>query len=298
MKLPILSLLAACLTPLTAGEWVPSQISSTAKWMVHADIDAMRDSRSGQALFSLIEANHGDRFPSLSAFFAMQPLDELHGITLYGDGTDEHSAALIDGKFDRQTLESLLQLAKQSGQITHAGTVIHTWLDKDVKQFAAFSNDNLLVFSRQEEGLKQALDTLNTPPPAATDGFLARESGKPLLVARARVAEIGMPADLARLVRMAKVLKLATLESDGRFVLRASAETESNGDADRLRRMIDGVIAFAQIPDAKLEGLDLRAELDAVTHAPVFTAELSLPVDEWVPLMEKAVEEGKKLENR
>lgn len=119
-----------------------------------------------------------------------------------------------------------------------------------------------------------------------------------MLVARAQIAEMGMPPDLARLVRMAKTLQLAALESDGRFVLRASAETESNGDADRLRRMVDGVIAFAQIPDAKLEGLDLSAELDAVTHAPVFTATLSLPVNEWVPLMEKAVEEGKKLENR
>jgi len=296
MKTSFLSLLAACITPLTAGELVPSQIPPSAKWMVHADIDAMRDSRSGQALFSLIEENHGDRFPSLAAFFAMQPLEELHGITLYGDGSAGHSAALIDGKFDRQTLESLLQMAKQSGKITHAGTVIHTWLDKDVKQFAAFANDNLLVFSHQEEGLKQALDTLVTPPPSPTDGFLSQEKAQ--VVARARVAELGLPSDLAKLVRMAKTLKLAALESDGRIALRASAETESNGDADRLRRMVDGVIAFAQIPDAKLEGLDLRAELDSVTQAPVFTAELSLPVDEWLPLMEKAVEEGRKLENR
>lgn len=266
--------------------------------MVHADLDAMRDSRTGQAVFSLIEANHGDRFPSLSAFLAMQPISDLHGVTLYGDGTPENSAALIDGKFDRETLESLLKVAKQSAEITHAGTVVHSWLDKGVKQYASFATENLLVFSRQEEGLKQALDVIKVPSPAVADGFLANDGGKPLLVARAQIAEMGMPPDLARLVRMAKTLQLAALESDGRFVLRASAETESNGDADRLRRMVDGVIAFAQIPDAKLEGLDLSAELDAVTHAPVFTATLSLPVNEWVPLMEKAVEEGKKLENR
>ncbi|GAA5115528.1 hypothetical protein JIN84_20295 [Luteolibacter yonseiensis] len=298
MKLPVLSLFFAFLTPLTAGQWQPSQISSGAKWMVHADIDAMRESRTGQAVFSLIEANHEERFPSLTAFFTLQPLDEIHGITLYGDGTPENSAALIDGKFDRQGLESLLRFADTAAQLTHAGTVVHSWLDDGVRQYAAFANENLLVFSRQEEGLKRALDTLKTPPPAAEDSFTANESGKPLLVARARISEIGLPSDLAKLVRMAKTLQLAALESDGRFVLRASAETESNSDADRLRRMIDGIIAFAQIPDAKLEGLDLRAELDSVTRAPVFTAALSLPVDEWIPLMEKAVEEGKKLESR
>lgn len=292
MKFPILSLLVAFAAPLTAGQLAPSQISPDAKWLVHADFDAMRDSRTGQAFFSLMEADHGEQLRSLSTFFALQPLNQLHGITLYGDGAPEHAVALIDGKFDRKLLEELVKTAKDYAGLTHEGYVVHSWLDKGVKQHAAFASDDLLIFSHQEEDLEKALDVLKTPPPAQTGTFLTAEDGHPLVVARARISEMQLPGDLTRLVRMAKTLRLATLEEGDRFVLKAGAETASSDDADRLRRMLDGVIAFAQIRDARLEGLDLRADLDAVTHSPLFTAALSLPVNDWITVMQKAAEKS------
>ncbi|RYD30426.1 MAG: hypothetical protein EOP87_16670 [Verrucomicrobiaceae bacterium] len=285
MKSTILCLLAALSSPLVAGQWVPAQISAEAKWLVHADFDAMRDSVTGKAVFSMIEADQGKRLQSLSTFLALQPLYDLHGITLYGDGKFEHVAALIDGKFDRPLIEGLVRTTQNYSSITHAGYAIHSWVEQGVKQHAAFASDSLLVFSRDEEGLKKALDILQSPSPLPVNPLLVNEVGQPLLVARGRLAEMVLPADASPLVRMAKTLQLTALESEGRFTVRASAEAESGGDADRLRRMLDGVLAFAEARDAKLEGLDLRSELDAVTRSPVFSAALSLPVGEWIDLL-------------
>ncbi|RYD21168.1 MAG: hypothetical protein EOP88_12410 [Verrucomicrobiaceae bacterium] len=292
MKASILSLLVAVSSPLLAGPCVPAQVPSDAKWLVHADFDAMRDSRTGQAVFSLLEADQGKRLRAVSAFLAMQPLTSLHGITLYGSGTPGQAAALVDGKFDRALLENLVRTTKGYAGFTHAGHTVHSWVEEGAKQHAAFASDNLLVFSRDEEGLKKALDTLQVPSPPSTSPLLTADEGKPLVVARARFSEMTMPDDLSRLVRTVKGLRLAASEADGRFTLRASAEAETGPDADRLRRMVDGVLAFAQVQDAKLEGLDLKAELDSVTQSPVFSATLSLPVGEWIGLLEKGAQEA------
>lgn len=292
MKSSILSLLTALASPLLAGPCVPEQISPDAKWLVHADFDAMRDSRTGQAVFSWLEADQGKRVRAISPFLAMQPLTGLHGITLYGNGSPGNAAALVDGKFDRALLENLVRTTKGYAGFTHAGHTVHSWVEEGAKQHAAFASDNLLVFSREEEGLKKALDAVAVPSPVQANPLLVAEEGKPLVVARARFSEMTLPDDLSRLVKTVKAIRLAALESDGRFTLRASAEAETGEDADRLRRMVDGVLAFAQVQDAKLEGLDLKSELSAVTQSPVFTAALSLPVGEWIGLMEEGAREA------
>jgi hypothetical protein len=291
MKLLIPCLLLALASPLPAGPCVPEQIPADAKWLVHADFDAMRDSQTGRAVFSLLQADQAKRLRAISTFLAMQPLTTLHGITLYGNGSPAHAAALVDGKFDRALLENLVRATKGYAGFTHAGYTVHSWVEEGAKQHAAFANDNLLVFSREEDGLKKALDAVAVPSPIQGNPLLTAEEGKPLVVARARFSEMTLPDDLSRLVRTVKGLRLAALEADGRFTLRASAEAETGPDADRLRRMVDGVLAFAQVQDAKLEGLDLKAELDAVTQSPVFTAALSLPVGEWIGLMEEGVKD-------
>ena len=287
MKPSIFGLLVALATSLSAGPCDPAQIHQDAKWLVHADFDAMRDSQAGQAVFRWLEADQGKRLRAISPFLAMQPLTGLHGITLYGNGSPGNAAALVDGKFDRALLENLVRTTKGYAGFTHAGHTVHTWMEEGAKQHAAFASDNLLVFSRGEDGLKKALDAVAVPSPVQANPLLVVEEGKPLVVAHARFTEISMPHDLSRLVKTVKAIRLAALESDGRFTLRASAEAETGEDADRLRRMVDGVLAFAQVQDAKLEGLDLKAELNAVTQSPVFTAALSLPVGEWIGLMEK-----------
>jgi hypothetical protein len=289
MKTSIFSLLVALALPLTAGQWQPAHISPEAKWLVHADFDAMRNSESGKAVFSLLEADQGKQLRALSPFFALQPLNQLHGITCYGDGKFHHATALIAGQFDRPLIENLVKIAPGYAGFSHAGFDVHSWLEKGTKQYAAFASDGVLVFSRQEQGLKQALDVFQTPTAHPVPEFLALEAGQPLVVARARMADMDLPADLSHFVQLAKSVQLAVLESTGRITLRANAETGAGEDAERLRRMLDGMLALAESHHASLEGLDLRSELDAITKSRTFSAAFSLPVGELFDLIDSQI---------
>lgn len=290
MKTTLLFLLALA-APLFAGEMVPSQIPASAKWLLHADLDAMRGSETGKHVFARIEDDHGAQLRAFKRMFSVHPLVDLRGVTLYGDGKPEHAVALIDGVFDRAHMEDVVKAADQYQESAHAGFTVHTWKDKGSKQHAAFASDSLLVFSRQQELLESALDVLKANAPAAADPFFTTQGGKPLVAASARLSEIDMPADAARLVKMARTLRLAANEHDGRFVLRVGADTGDSADAARLRRMLDGVIAFVEVTDVKFDGLDLRADLSTSDSPPSLAAALSLPVGEWITLMEKAAAE-------
>jgi len=293
MKTTILLLLGLA-APIFAGEMVPAQIPASAKWMLHADLDAMRGSETGKKIFTRIEDEHGAKLRAFKRMFSIHPLTDLHGVTLYGDGKPEHAVVLIDGTFDRAHMEDVVKAADDYKESSHAGFTVHNWDDKGKDQHAAFASDRLLVFSHQAGLLKDALDVLKANAPASADPFFTAEGGKPLLAASAKLSEIDMPADAARLVRMAKTLRLAANENGGRFLLRAGADTADAKDAERLRRMLDGVVAFAQAGDAKLDGLDLRADFSSTATPPTLSAALSLPVAEWITLMEKAAEEDAK----
>jgi hypothetical protein len=291
---PNLLFLIGLAAPLVAGEMVPSQIPASAKWLLHADLDGMRASETGKKIFTRIENEHGAKLRAFKRMFSIHPLTDLHAVTLYGDGKPEHAVVLIDGTFDRAHMEDVVKAADDYKESSHAGFTVHNWDDKGKDQHAAFASDRLLVFSHQEDLLKDALDVLKANAPASADPFFTAEGGKPLLAASAKLSEIDMPADAARLVRMAKTLRLAANENGGRFLLRAGAETADAKDAERLRRMLDGVVAFAQAGDAKLDGLDLRADFSSTATPPSLSAALSLPVAEWITLMEKAAAEDAK----
>ncbi|WP_035615181.1 hypothetical protein [Haloferula sp. BvORR071] len=295
MRNTVLCLLALGLaTPLRAGELVPAEIPASAQWLLHADLDAMRESDTGKAVFAEIEAKHGDQFRAFKRMFSVHPMTDLHDVTLYGDGKPEHAVALIQGDFDRGHMEDVVKGADEYSAGDQDGTTVHSWKDKGVKQYAAFAKDDLLVFSRQEDLLRLALGTLkNGGGETAADPFFAADGAKPLVSASAHLTGIDMPPDAARLLKMASTLRFAVSEQSGRFSVRAGAEAPDAKSADRMRRMLDGVVAFAEVADPKLQGLDLDCKISANPGKPGTAIALSLPVGEWLGLLKKVADEKK-----
>ncbi len=289
MKILTLSVIAF-ISPLCAAPLVPSQIPASAKWMLHADLDAMRASETGKAIFTRIEADHGAKLRAFKRMFSLHPLDDLHGVTLYGDGKPKRAVALIHGTFDRAHMEDVVKAAKDYSSAAHAGFSIHSWTDKKEKQHAAFASDTLLVFSHQDDLLRQALDILKANAPVAGDPFFAADGGHPLIAASAKLAEIELPADAARTLRMASGMHVAIVEAAGRFSIRAHAESVDTNHANRLRRMIDGVLAFAEAAKPDLTRMDFRYEIKLTEEKPGLTAAITLPVNEWLVLMQQAAE--------
>ncbi|WP_193214531.1 hypothetical protein [Luteolibacter marinus] len=289
MKNAILACLAAVLPSLHAGELVPNQVPTEAKWQVHLDLDAFRASETGKAVLGHIESQHGAGLRAFKRMFSVHPLTDLRGITLYGDGKPDHAVALIDGEFNREHLLDIVRAGENHSTTQHAGIPVENWSDKGVFQHAAFPGEQLLVFSRQEELLELALDTIRQPSTSQPDPFFDPAGGRLLFSAKARISGIELPDDAARLLRMADTLRLAATERDGRFALQLGVEAVDGDSADRLRRILDGVVAFGQACEPKLSGLDLQAELNTTGES--FNAAISLPVSEWITLMQRVVTE-------
>lgn len=293
MKLRLFCLLALA-APLHAAPLDPAQIPADAKWLLHADIETMRSSETGKTIFTRIEADHGPKLIAAKRMFSINPIADLNGLTLFGDGKPEHAVALIHGNFNRTHLEEIVAAAEAYSKDSYSGYTVHKWQDKGQPQHAAFATDSLLVFSRQVDLLHQALDTLKANPSGTADPFFAAEGGRPLIAGSANLAGINLPGDGARLLRMAKSLHIAANENAGRFSIRVGAETTDAANADRFRRMLDGVIAFAQVGDSKLDGLDLQSNVAVTSDKPGLAASVSLPVNQWLSLMQKAADEAAK----
>ena len=268
----------------------PAQIPAETQWQVHADLDALRTSETGKMLLSRLEAIYGIKLTAAKRMFSIDPAADLKGLTLYGNDFGDKTVALIHGKFDRQHLEEIVAAASGYTKSEHGGLTIHSWQKKVTRQqHAAFAADDLIVFSRNREALLHAIQVLQAKAPATNDLSFPGENRQPLLVANARVAGLPLYGDSSRILRLARTLSLAANEHEGRFFLHVGAESPDAPDADRLRRLLDGMIAFLEVGDQKFEGLDFRSSVAVVPDKPGVIASASLPVPEWLSVVEKKI---------
>jgi hypothetical protein len=276
--------LLALIAPLSAGELTPSQVPAAAKWVLHADLEAMRSSETGKTVFEFIESEHGPKLRAIKRMFSFHPVNDLRDITLLGDGKQDHAVILLDGTFDRAHIEDVLKAADDYSESSHAGFTIHSWKDKGKPQHAAFAAQDLIVFSLQDHLLRHELDVLQGKAPAAEVAVFPSGGSKPLIAMAAKLADIEMPADTASVLRNANLMTISAHEDGGRFSIRMGAETTDATRANRLRRILDGVVALAETRVEALTSEGFQSDITA-TNQPGVAAAVSLPVPEWLTLM-------------
>ncbi|MEO5917802.1 MAG: hypothetical protein ABIS50_26455 [Luteolibacter sp.] len=292
MKNQILCLIALT-APLSAAELVASQVPASAKWTLHLDMDAMRESETGKAIFARIEADHGAKLQGLKRISSVHLINDLNDITLLGDGKPEHAVALIHGTFDQGHMVDVVKASDDYSEENYNGFTIRSWKDKEQTQHAAFASDGLLVFSRQDDSLKQELDVLKTNAPATADPIFSSSGGKPLIAATANLGETELPPDASKILRLASVLRIAATENNGRFSIHMGAESKDNRHANRLRRVLDGILALAEAGNATLGNVDFQSEVTATQNQPGVNVALSVPIPAWLQIMKEAADRKK-----
>lgn len=278
--------LLALIAPLTAGELTPSQVPAAAKWLLHADLEAMRSSETGKTVFEFIESEHGAKLVAIKRMFSLHLINDLRDVTLLGDGKKDHAVVLFDGTFDRAHIEDVLKAADDYSESSHAGFTIHSWKDKGKSQHAAFAAQDLLVFSLQDELLRHELDVLKGNAPALEIPIFPSDGSKPLIAIGAKLADIDMPGDTARILRNANLMTISAHEDGGRFSIRMGAVATDASRANRLRRILDGVVALAETRVEALTTEGFQCDITA-TDKPGVAAAVSLPLPEWLTLMKK-----------
>ncbi len=283
MKHLLLPLLLAA--GVQAGEFNPAQVSPDAKWWLHADLEAVRGTEIGQRVVTVVEDKKGAQLRALKRLFSINPVTDLKGITLYGDGGKDRSVAIIHGSFDSGHLEDLVAAAEDYSSEDKDGTIRHSWTDKGKRQHAFFARNDLLVFSHFEDLLEGAMTTLRGEG-MSPDEFVGAGSGAPFLVGSAKLSEVEMDGDESELLAHAQTLKIALGEAGGRMEGRLLIDTGDRADGDRFRKIIEGMIALGELGNAALRDADMQFEAKAENGGRTVRSTLSLPTAEMIAMME------------
>lgn len=162
---------AACAAPFS-----PAHVSAEARWVLHYDVDASRETAYGKKFHEEHVATEEGRrkLDWVRDRYGIDLEKDLHGFTAYGTSYEPHSGVLlIHSKFDPAKVEAVIRDEADYRTSRHGDRVIHLWTAKhrrpDSAQettrehplAAAFVQNHTVVIAAGEDQVKQALDVLD-----------------------------------------------------------------------------------------------------------------------------------------
>jgi hypothetical protein len=293
------TLLAAGAFTAPAGPLQRADLPADPAWVVHVDCDALRPSTVGQYLLSELDKPAAqEKFAAFQAIFSFDPRKQLHGLTLYGTGSNPTDGVLLAyADVDPDRLVVLAKAAKDYQTNTHNGFVIHSWIDdkkpaiKDVKPrtYAAIFNRNLVIFGQKESTVGQALDVLARKAPGLAPGDVFAQLGasgdNSIVQAMARKVELANSDPSAAVFRLAKLIRLKVAEVSRQ--LTASFVLEANDDqtANQLTSIVQGLASLMKVNNEKPDAVKLANALNIHQSGSSVMMDLSLPADDFVNMM-------------
>ena len=241
----------------------PSQVPADAKWVIHVDIDAARQSEIGKPIHErFVEQERVQHaLEQMRNDFGFDPTKDLHSATFYDNRfAANRGVAIIElENIDHDKLAARLKEDKLGHTTTqHAGHTIYTWTEAEGQRHehqvsGSFYGDRHAVFSRDADKLATALGVLD-----GKGGSLPKESplgvgATPgaILVVRA-VGMAGQKTPFrSPVMRDARQLSMTMGEDDGDVFLQGMLVADSGETAVRLRAIIQGFYALAQVQAGK-----------------------------------------------
>ena len=156
-------------------------VAADAKWVVHVDVDAVRDSHVVQKAFEtcpFLKDDSGKHFDMIRDKMGVDLRKDLHGITLYGRDTDKtHAVAIVFATVNQKLLLDKAEKATDHKVTKHGEIDIHSWTQKHGEKThpaaGAFYKPDVLVFAASAEGVAAAIDVLDGKSAGITDPIAA-----------------------------------------------------------------------------------------------------------------------------
>ncbi|MHC4888757.1 MAG: hypothetical protein ACYTEO_04750 [Planctomycetota bacterium] len=267
-------LLAA--VPAVGGPLVKSRVSGSANWVAHVDIERFNSTQIGRLIREDLKNQgvEGD-LKNFANVFSFHPLDDVLNVTIYGQGQKpEKAVVLIEGKFNREQLLTVLRFNPSYEEAKYGDIVIHSWVDEKKqdpndsnagRMYGCFYNDELIVMGAGQEAVKQAMDVLNgTAGNAATGVFNQAElnaKGALFTAAANKVGEVVGEEPEAAVLKEGEQLGLAVGETESKFYIDLSLTVKSEEAAQAISKIADGIIALAALGGEEQPGLAEMAKM-------------------------------------
>lgn len=282
MVLMVSVLLAA--VPVLGGPLVKSRVSGSANWVAHVDIERFNSTQIGRLIREELR-NQGveENLTNFANVFSFHPLDDVLNVTIYGqDQKPEKAVVLIEAKFDKERLLTVLRFNPSYEEAEYGDIVIHSWVDEKKqdpndsnigRMYGCFYNDELVVMGAGLEAVKQAVDVLNGSAENAVSGVFNQASlnakGAFLQVAANNVGEVVGEEPEAAALKQTDELSLAIGEFEGNFYVDLDLKAKAEEAAQAISKILDGIIAFATLAgeeQPKLAELAKKVELSCVQN--------------------------------
>ncbi len=255
----LLTSLFLATVPASATPLQKAEISPTANWALHADLDKFRSSTFGKLLLAELKAQGvEEKMQSFATIFSFNPLTDIRGVTLYGKGKDRNNAvAVVDGQFDPDKLLTIVRMNAQYQEIPYQSATLHRWLNEDQKKgtselmYGYIHKGRQVVVSSGLDALKGAVDTLNRPATGTSTGLISQipqgDSGAFLQIGAVNIGDIVGQDPKAAILQQADSLSLSAGENADRLFIGLRLQGQTPEVADNVLKMAQGVVAMAQL---------------------------------------------------
>ena len=252
--------------PAFAAPLQKSEVSPTANWVAHIDLEAFRGSSIGKLVLAELR-NQGleQKLQDFSNIFSFNPLQDIRDVTLYGKGQDRSNAVVVvDGQFDTQKLLSLLRLNSQYQEIPYKGSTLYRWQQEqkpgqqppadqaaDQMMYGCVCEGNRIVVGTGLEAVQRAVDTLKGQATGASTGLLnqiPQGQGKVFAqVVAAGVGDIVGENPQAAMLKQTDSLALTIGETTDKVFGQLSLQGQTAEVAANTTKLLQGLIAMVQL---------------------------------------------------
>jgi hypothetical protein len=245
--------------------FTPANIPAGARWVVHVDMDAARESALWKLVQTQFIAPHQTEFDQkirvVETLTGMKFPRDLHDVTLYGVSfAKDEACILVHAAVNQATVIDLLKLDPEFRSETHNDHEVLTWRDKDKDRLlhGAFYGQDRVIVSPEKKLVEGALDALDgkvavvkADSPLAAFPRAAAAGGKEstiVYVAGQGLAELKKAQDPASpLVAQTQAGWLAISEVNGKIVGKAALQTKTEQSATQIQQFVQGMQALVTL---------------------------------------------------
>ncbi|HEX4125478.1 MAG TPA: hypothetical protein VHY37_12175, partial [Tepidisphaeraceae bacterium] len=228
----------------------PKMIPADAKWVVHLDLDAARNTKIFAAVRDDFLASEDIRgkLDQIKTITGLSIPDGVDDVTVFGRGAgDDAGVVVLHGKIDRQTTINSLQNAQQFDTKNYRNHDVYTWLDTDKNQtmWGAFEDDSTVVIGHGEVNVESALDAMDAKTPTLKPDSPLAAGAKPQ--ALLYVAAMDIPALRPDAAKSNPIISsidsgwASISEAGDTIAVRAELRSASADAAGDVRLLLDGV---------------------------------------------------------
>lgn len=271
-----------------AGPLDLKDVSATAQWVAHIDVDAIKASTVVERVYDRCVAEcptARDRIAEVRAKLGFDLTEDIESVTFYGSVIEKgRGVVILRANMDQEYLVDKVRTALGYESSTYGSYTLHSWThDRGIdgrktcehNVTGCFHTPSVLVFGRSEADVKAALDVLDRKAPglAGTDSSLATEipAGTMILARATGLADAKLPIK-SPLVKQSDALSLILGEHANESFATVQLVTKSEEVAEQVVKVLEGFYAMATLhgqdhPEAleALGAIHVRAQGKTVT---------------------------------